>query len=75
MKKQDKVQGEGNYEAAEQYDQAQRKFVKSGQVQQAARDAAPKSPAEADEMEQAEQAGRSRAKEEDPNVKRPRSGK
>ena len=75
MKKQDKVQGEGNYKAAEQYDQAQRKFVKSGQVEQAARDAAPKSPAEADEMERAEQAGRSRAKDEDPNVKRPRSRK
>jgi len=67
--KPDQVQGEGNYEAAEQYDEAQRKFVESGKVDAAARAAKPKSKKEAEEMQQAEQAGRSRAKEEDPAIK------
>ena len=73
MNQRKQIQGEGNYDAAEEYDEAQREFVKSGKVEQAARDAKPKSEAEAKEMEQAEQAGRSRAKEEDPAVKRNRS--
>ena len=70
MKKRKQVQGEGNYEAAKQYDDAQRKFVKSGQVEKAARDASPKSTAEEEEMRRAEEKGRRHAKEEDPNVKR-----
>jgi|SoiMethySBSTD1v2_1073268.scaffolds.fasta_scaffold2629183_1 hypothetical protein len=70
MKKSNQVQGEGNYKAAEEYDKAQRKFVKSGKVDAAARDAKPKSKADAEEMQRAEEAGRSRAKEEDPAVKR-----
>ena len=69
MTKPSKVQGEGNYEAAKQYDEAQRKFVKSGKVDSAARNAKPKSKQEADEMQRAEAAGRSRAKEEDPAIK------
>ena len=64
-----KVQGEGNYEAAKEYDDAQRKFVQSGKVDAAARAAKPKSPAEAEEMKRAEEAGRSHAKEEDPAVR------
>jgi hypothetical protein len=70
MKKSNQVQGEGNYKAAEESDKAQRKFVKSGKVDAAARDAKPKSKADAEEMQRAEEAGRSRAKEEDPAVKR-----
>jgi hypothetical protein len=70
MKKSNQVQGEGNYKAAEEYDKAQRKFVKSGKVDAAARDAKPKSKADAEEMQRAEEAGRSHAKEEDPAVKR-----
>jgi hypothetical protein len=70
MKKSNQVQGEGNYKAAEEYDKAQRKFVKSGKVDAAARDAKPKSKADAEEMQRAEESGRSRAKEEDPAVKR-----
>ena len=69
MTKPSKVQGEGNYEAAKQYDEAQRKFVKSGKVDAAARNAKPKSKQEADEMQRAEAAGRSRVKEEDPAIK------
>ncbi len=71
MKKPNEVQGEGNYDAAKEYDEAQRAFVKSGKVEQAARDSAPKSKAEEEEMQRAEQVGRSHAKEEDPALKRP----
>ena len=69
MTKPSKVQGEGNYEAAKQYDEAQRRFVKSGKVDAAARNAKPKSKQEADEMQRAEAAGRSHVKEEDPAIK------
>jgi hypothetical protein len=74
MKKPNQVQGEGNYKAAKEYDEAQRKFVKSGKVEAAARDAKPKSKAEAEEMQRAEEAGRSHAKEKDPAVKRSSGG-
>lgn len=63
-----KSQGEGDREAARHYDNAQRDFVESGKVEQAARDAAPQSEQEAEEMRRAEEAGKSRAKEEDPAV-------
>ena len=74
MKKPNQVQGEGNYKAAKEYDEAQRKFVKSDKVEAAARDAKPKSKAEAEEMQRAEEAGRRHAKEEDPAVKRGSGG-
>jgi len=74
MSKPNQIQGEGNYEAAEEYGEAQRKFVKSGKVEAAARNAKPKSPAEAKDMERAEEAGRSHAKGEDPAVKRGSGG-
>jgi hypothetical protein len=60
------IEGEGSYSGAQQYDEATRQFVKQGKVEQAARDAAPKSPQEAEELDQAEAEGRSHAKEEDP---------
>ena len=56
------LQGEGNYDAAEQYDEAVRKTVKRGNVEKAARDAAPKSRDEARELEEAEEEGRSHAR-------------
>jgi hypothetical protein len=74
MNKPNQIQGEGNYEAAEEYDEAQRKFVKSGKVAAAARNAKPKSKAEAKEMERAEEVGRSHAKGEDPAVQRDSKG-
>jgi len=58
----DKVHGEGNYEASRQYNQATKKFVESGRVEDAARDAAPRSPEEARAMREAEQAALLRAK-------------
>lgn len=63
-----KNQGEGDREAARRYDEAQQAFVQSGQVPQAAADAAPTSPEEAEELARAEQAGKARAKGEDPTV-------
>lgn len=57
-------QGEGNYEASRRYDEAARRFVKTGKVEQAARDAAPRSPAEAEELRRAEEEGKSHAKDD-----------
>jgi hypothetical protein len=54
--------GEGNYEATRQYNRATKRFVESGRVERAARDAAPSSPEEAAEMKRAEQAALLRAK-------------
>lgn len=64
------LQGEGNYDAARRYDKAQREFVESGRVDDAARKAAPKNADEAEQLRQAEQDGKSRAKDEDPAVSR-----
>ena len=64
------MQGEGNYDAARRYDKAQRDFVESGQVDDAARKAKPKNAEEAEELRRAEQEGKSRAKDEDPAVSR-----
>jgi hypothetical protein len=68
MQDKDKVHGEGNYAASKQYNDATRKFVQSGKVDEAARKAAPGSEREADEMRRAEDAGKRRAKEEDPEL-------
>lgn len=70
MKKQSDMQGEGNRQAAKNFNDAQQKFVKSGRVADASKDTKPKSRAEADELERAEILARSRAKEEDPAVHR-----
>ena len=51
------MQGEGNYTAGRRYDQAQQGFVKSGQVDDAARKAEPGSPDERDDLQQSEQEG------------------
>jgi hypothetical protein len=60
------VHGEGNYRASREYNEATRRFVKSGKVQPAADGAAPKSQEEADQMMAAERAGRARGRGEDP---------
>lgn len=62
----DKVQGEGDYEAAERYDTSVKSFVKCGKGAEAARKAAPGSPQEAEELKSAERAGLARSKGEDP---------
>ena len=58
----DQVQGEGDYDAARRYDKATREFVESGKVEPAAHDAAPGSAQEAEEMQQAEETGKSHSK-------------
>jgi hypothetical protein len=56
------VQGEGDYEAARRYRKDVKDFVDKGDIEQAAHEAAPKSPDEQREMDQAERIGKSRSK-------------
>ncbi len=65
--KQSKIQGEGDREAAREYNESTRQFVESGKVEDAAERAGDQDPAEA---ERAERAGIDRAKEKDPAVRR-----
>ena len=60
------LHGEGNYQASREYNEATRRFVKSGRVGDAARRARPESSQEAAELEKAERTGRERARGEDP---------
>lgn len=64
------VHGEGSYEGTRAYNAAIRRFVGSGRVDEAARAAAPRDAAEARSIERAEQAGRARARGEDPALSR-----
>jgi len=70
MAKQSKVQGEGDYEAARRYRQRSEDYVAHGDAEKAARDAAPKSSREAEDLRAAEAAGKKRAKGEDPALRR-----
>lgn len=65
-------QGEGNREAAREYNEAQQRFVEQGKVDEAARKAKKdlEADVEKDELGRAEKEGKARAKEFDPNVKR-----
>jgi len=60
------VQGEGDYEAGRRFDKAEREFVKSGKADDRAGQAQPGDAAEASEMNQAEQEGKSHSKGEAP---------
>ena len=66
-----KVRGEGDYESAKKFDDEEAAFVKSGRVDKAARDAEPRSQAEANEMKKAEETGKSRSKGEDTSTRKP----
>ena len=67
-------EGEGNKTAAREYNEAQQRFVKSGQVEGAARDAERAiDGAERQELLDAEAAGKSRAAGEDPEIDRVRT--
>lgn len=65
-----KVQGEGDYEAARRYRKRQEEYLENNDVEKAAVRAAPETSAEAEELKDAEQAGKERAKGEDPVLKR-----
>jgi hypothetical protein len=62
------VQGEGDYEAGRRYVKATREFVASGQVDPAAREAAPRDADQARELDDAQAEGQAHAKGEDPGV-------
>lgn len=70
VKTPDTVQGEGDYKSAERYDESVRAFVKAGKVPDAAKNAAPLTPKEAEELESAEITGMSHSKGEDASTKR-----
>jgi hypothetical protein len=60
--KQDQVEGEGSYSATKDYNQRTKKFIDSGKVDDAARDAEPRSEEEKRQMQEAERTGKQRAK-------------
>ncbi|MDQ3775384.1 MAG: hypothetical protein M3461_14050 [Pseudomonadota bacterium] len=66
----DKLQGEGDRESARRYDEATKAFVESGKVEKQGETTAKISPEEERELEEAEKAGKERAQEEDPAVRR-----
>jgi len=66
----DGVEGEGSYSGSKEYNQRTEKFVKSGKVEQAARDAEPKSEEEKQAMQKAERIGKQHAKGEDPALRK-----
>ena len=63
MNEKDKEHGEGNYKASKEYNDATKKFVESGKVDEAAAKAKPKDEREARELKEAEEAGKARAKD------------
>ena len=72
MDRKDKVEGEGSYTGSKDYNERTRKFVESGKVEDAARDAEPKSADEKHAMQKAERLGKQKAKGEDPALKDPK---
>ena len=58
----DGVEGEGSYTGTKDYNERTKKFVQSGKVDKAARDAEPKSEQEKQAMQKAERIGKQRAK-------------
>ncbi len=58
----DGVEGEGSYSGTKDYNERTKKFVDSGKVEQAAKDAEPKSEEEKQAMQKAERIGKQRAK-------------
>ena len=68
QKQSDQMHGEGNYEATRQYNKATKTFIDAGKVDQAVKDAAPKTKQEAADMERAEKEAKAHLKEDDPPV-------
>lgn len=58
----DKVEGEGSYSGTKDYNERTKKFIDAGKVDEAARDAEPKSEEEKHAMQKAERIGRQPAK-------------
>lgn len=70
LEKSSKVQGEGDYQAARRYRQRVKEYLDGANVRKAAKQAAPRSRGEAEQLSAAEAAGRKRAKGEDPAIRR-----
>lgn len=71
QRKDQKNEGEGNRSAARQYDEAQRRFVKSGKVEEKAKEAERAVEGkEGDALREAELVGKRHTHEEDPEIKR-----
>ena len=66
----DGVEGEGSYSGTKDYNERTKKFVQSGKVDEAARDAEPKSEEEKQAMQKAERIGKQHAKGEDPALRK-----
>lgn len=66
----DKEHGEGNYKATRDYNERTKRFIDSGKVDEAAREAEPATPQEAAELQRAEDIGKSHAKGEDPALEK-----
>lgn len=62
MQRKDKVEGEGSYSGTKEYNERTKKFVDSGKTEDAAREAAPRSERDAQEMKQAERVGKNKRK-------------
>jgi uncharacterized protein (TIGR02284 family) len=76
MTEKQRNEGEGNKTAAKEYNEATKKFAQSGKVDQKAQEAAQaRSGAERQEMDRAEQAGKSHAKGEDPKIRQHETAK
>ena len=63
-------EGEGNRTAAREYNEAQRRFVQSGKVEEKAREAEQALDRDKRELQQAEAAGKRHKANEDPEVTR-----
>jgi hypothetical protein len=66
------VEGEGSYKGGKDYNERTKKFVDSGKVDDAAREAAPRNEEERQAMQKAERIGKQHAKDEDPALKDPK---
>jgi hypothetical protein len=66
-----KIEGEGSYTASKDYNERTRKFVESGKVDQAAKDAHPSDDVELERMKDAERTGQRRGRGEDPALHDP----
>ena len=68
--KPDEVQGEGDYRSAREFNEKERAFVRTHDTEQLAEQAKPDNPAQAADLERAEEQGKARARP-DPDVNAP----
>jgi hypothetical protein len=67
----DRVEGEGSYSGSKDYNERTKKFIDSGKVDEAARNAKPQSEEEAHQLHKAERVGKQHARGEDPALNDP----